>query len=187
MRTGLRSDGHTAAIGARAFSVYANGGKLINPPRPDRHRRSQGGNILSRQKPVNFDSLPQVIDPETVAEMRRILCDVVIRGTAQGMRSKIWNISGKTGTAHIAEAHGYSATRFNSSFMCMAPYENPRIVVVCVIHDPDLNNRALRRQSRRACGRQIHGTSADVSGSALVPRSSLAVTAGRQRVVGLFG
>jgi cell division protein FtsI (penicillin-binding protein 3) len=121
---------------ARAFSVYANGGKLIDP-----HLLlgtvDPNGNILSRQKNVNFDALPQVIDPDTDADMRRILCDVVIRGTAQGMRSKIWNISGKTGTAHIAEAHGYSPTRFNSSFMCMAPYENPRIVVVCVIHDPD--------------------------------------------------
>jgi cell division protein FtsI (penicillin-binding protein 3) len=121
---------------ARAFSVYANGGKLINP-----HlvlgTVDPNGNILSRQKNVDFDALPQVIDPATVDDMRRILCDVVIRGTAQGMRSKIWNISGKTGTAHIAEAHGYSPTRFNSSFMCMAPYENPRIVVVCIIHDPD--------------------------------------------------
>jgi cell division protein FtsI (penicillin-binding protein 3) len=121
---------------ARAFSVYANGGKLITPHLllgtvdPD-------GNIMTRQRGESFDELPQVLDPDTTAEMRRILCDVVIRGTAEGMRSKTWNISGKTGTAHIAEGHGYSPTRFNSSFMCMAPYEDPRIVVVCVIHDPD--------------------------------------------------
>lgn len=121
---------------ARAFSVYANGGKLVTPHLllgtvdPD-------GNIMSRRRSASFDSLPEVMDPQITAEMRRILCDVVIRGTAEGMRSKTWNISGKTGTAHIAEGHGYSPTRFNSSFMCMAPYENPRIVVVCVIHDPD--------------------------------------------------
>lgn len=121
---------------ARAFCVFANGGKLVSPHLLLGTVDPQG-NILSRQKPRNFDSLPQVIDSDTAAEMRRILCDVVIRGTAEGMRSKIWNVSGKTGTAHIAVAHGYSPTRFNSSFMCMAPYENPRIVVVCVIHDPD--------------------------------------------------
>jgi len=121
---------------ARAFGVYANGGKLVTP-----HLLlgtvDPNGNVLSRRRPVSFDSLPQVIDPETAAEMRRILCDVVIRGTAEGMRSKIWNVAGKTGTARIAEGHGYSATRFNSSFMCCAPYETPRLVVVCVIHDPD--------------------------------------------------
>lgn len=121
---------------ARAFSVYANGGKLVTPHLLLGTVDPQG-NVMSRQRPVSFDSLPQVLDPDTAAEMRRILCDVVIRGTAEGMRSKTWNISGKTGTAHIAEAHGYSLTRFNSSFMCTAPYENPRIVVVCVIHDPD--------------------------------------------------
>jgi cell division protein FtsI (penicillin-binding protein 3) len=68
--------------------------------------------------------------------MRRILCDVVIRGTAAGRRSRTWNIAGKTGTAHIAEAHGYSATRFNSSFIACAPYENPKLVIAFIIHDP---------------------------------------------------
>jgi len=121
---------------ARAFGAYANGGRLVTP-----HLLlgtvDQDGKVVSRTKPVDFDSLPQVIDSGTAAEMRRILCDVLIRGTAEGTRSKIWNISGKTGTARIAEGHGYSATRFNSSFMACAPYENPRLVVVCVVHDPD--------------------------------------------------
>ena len=66
-----------------------------------------------------------MIDPATAAEMRRILCDVLIRGTAEGTRSKIWNIAGKTGTAFIAEAHGYSHTRYNSSFMCWRPTKIP--------------------------------------------------------------
>jgi cell division protein FtsI (penicillin-binding protein 3) len=121
---------------ARGFAAYANGGKLVTP-----HLLlgtvDRDGKVLSRRPRVDFDSLPQVIDPAIAAEMRRILCDVVIRGTAEGTRSKIWNISGKTGTAFIAQAHGYSTTRYNSSFMACAPYENPRLVVVCVIHDPD--------------------------------------------------
>jgi cell division protein FtsI (penicillin-binding protein 3) len=121
---------------ARGFCAIANGGRLVTP------RLLMGtvdprGNILSRQQRTSFDRLPRVLDADTSAEVRRILCDVVIRGTAEGARSKIWNISGKTGTAHIAEAHGYSKTRFNSSFMACAPYENPRFVVVCTIHDPN--------------------------------------------------
>jgi cell division protein FtsI/penicillin-binding protein 2 len=124
---------------ARGFCAIANGGRLVTP------RLLMGtvdprGNILTREQSASFDRLPRVLDAETAAVVRRILCDVVIRGTAQGTRSKIWNISGKTGTAHIAEGHGYSKTRFNSSFMACAPYENPRFVVVCTIHDP---NRAI--------------------------------------------
>jgi cell division protein FtsI/penicillin-binding protein 2 len=120
---------------ARAFCVIANGGKLVTP------RILLGtvdplGDVLSRTPPTDFDSLPQVIDADTAAQMRRILCDVLIRGTAAGHRSRIWNIFGKTGTAHIAQAGGYSATRFNSSFIAAAPYENPRLVIAMIIHDP---------------------------------------------------
>ncbi len=121
---------------ARGFCAYANGGKLVTP-RLLLGTVDPQGNVLSRSQRVDFDSLPRAIDAQTAAEVRRILCDVVIRGTAEGERSKIWNISGKTGTAYLAEGHGYSKTRYNSSFMACAPYENPKLVVVCVIHDPD--------------------------------------------------
>ncbi|MDP9174991.1 MAG: penicillin-binding protein 2 [Planctomycetota bacterium] len=120
---------------ARGFCAIANGGKLVTP-RVIVGTVDPRGNVMSKQAPPDFNSLPQVIDPETAATMRRILCDVVIRGTAKGVRSKIWNIVAKTGTAHIAEAHGYSATRFNSSFIACAPYENPRLVVAFIVHDP---------------------------------------------------
>jgi cell division protein FtsI/penicillin-binding protein 2 len=81
-----------------------------------------------------------VIRPEVAGEVKRILCDVPIRGTAEGngVRSLEWNIFGKTGTAHISEGKkGYSQTRFNSSFVAGAPAENPRIVIAFIIHDPD--------------------------------------------------
>jgi cell division protein FtsI/penicillin-binding protein 2 len=120
---------------ARAFCAIANGGKLVTP-RVVLGTVDPHGNIVAKQLRPQLESLPQVIDPDTAAEMRRILCDVVIRGTARGNRSKIWNISGKTGTAHIAENHGYSATRYNSSFIAAAPYENPRLVIAFIVHDP---------------------------------------------------
>jgi hypothetical protein len=72
--------------------------------------------------------------------MRRILCDVPIRGTAAGTRSNTWNIFGKTGTAHISLGKsGYSQTRFNSSFICGGPAENPQLVITFIIHDPNRN------------------------------------------------
>src|SRR5439155_20950138 len=53
-------------------------------------------------------------------------------------RSLVWNIFGKTGTAHISEGKaGYSATKFNSSFIAGAPAENPRLVIAMVVHEPD--------------------------------------------------
>jgi cell division protein FtsI (penicillin-binding protein 3) len=121
---------------ARGFCAIANGGRLVTP-----HlvlgTVAPGGSVVSRQQWPDFDSLPQVLDPDTAAQMRRILADVVIRGTAHGWRSRTWNISGKTGTAHIVDGKGYSATRYNSSFIAMAPYEHPRLVVAFIVHDPD--------------------------------------------------
>jgi cell division protein FtsI/penicillin-binding protein 2 len=82
--------------------------------------------------------LPEVIDPMTAAEMKRILCDTVIRGTATKARDDVWNIFGKTGTAHISQGRGgYSASKYTSSFLAGAPAENPRLVVAFIIHEPD--------------------------------------------------
>ncbi len=98
------------------------------------------GNVVSATKRTPLDQLPQVIDPVTAAEMKRILADVPIRGTAEGTdtRSLVWNIFGKTGTAHISEGKaGYSLTKFNSSFIAGAPAESPRLVIAFIIHEPD--------------------------------------------------
>jgi cell division protein FtsI/penicillin-binding protein 2 len=121
---------------ARAYCAYANGGRLVKPTLvkgfldPD-------GRIVPRTRPTEFQMLPEVLDPVTAAEMKRIMCDVVVRGTATKARSDTWNIFGKTGTAHIAVNGHYSTEKFNSSFMCGAPAENPRLVVTLIIHEPD--------------------------------------------------
>jgi cell division protein FtsI/penicillin-binding protein 2 len=92
---------------------------------------------MSAAEAVDFEHLPQALPPATAVQLRRILCDVVVRGTAKGCRSVVWNISGKTGTSHISEGRsGYSPTRYNSSFVACAPAEDPKIVVAFVIHDP---------------------------------------------------
>ena len=110
---------------ARAFCSYANGGRLVTPR-------------LVLDAPA---TPPQPLLAEaTSLDVRRILADVPIRGTAAGTgtRSLEWNIFGKTGTAHIAEGKaGYSSTRFNSSFLGGAPAERPRLVIAFVVHDPD--------------------------------------------------
>jgi len=121
----------------RAFCAYGNGGRLVKPTLI-RGVLDADGNLVSKNEPLHPWQLPQVVEPRTALELRRVLCDVVIRGTATGARSDIWNIFGKTGTAHISEGKaGYSHTKFNSSFICGAPAENPRLVCAFIIHEPD--------------------------------------------------
>jgi cell division protein FtsI/penicillin-binding protein 2 len=121
---------------ARGFCAYANGGRLVQP-RMLKGVLDAEGNVIARNETKGLQLLPEAIDPITAAEVKRALCDTVIRGTAMKARSKNWNIFGKTGTAHIAKNGNYNDHAYTSSFMAGAPAENPRLVVTFIIHEPD--------------------------------------------------
>jgi cell division protein FtsI (penicillin-binding protein 3) len=123
---------------ARAFCAYANGGRLVTP-RIMKGVLAVDGSVVSRTPPQSLKMLPEVVDPTTAAGMKRLLCDVVVRGTATKARSMNWNIFGKTGTAHVSTGGSYNETSYTSSFVAGAPAESPRIVVAFIIHEPDRN------------------------------------------------
>ena len=119
---------------ARAFCTYANGGHLVNPHLTKGLLNSDGSvEAINRQPSL----LPQVMSPESTMQMRRILCDVLVRGTATKARSHTWNIFGKTGTAHVSAGKAGYEEKYTSSFLAGAPYENPRLVIAFIIHEPD--------------------------------------------------
>ena len=122
---------------ARGFCAFANGGKLVEP-RIVKGMLDADGNVHSRRPARSLNDLPQIIDPGAAHQIRQILTDVPIRGTAAGRKSDYWTLFGKTGTAHISQGkQGYAAARYTSSFLGGAPYESPRIVVAFIVHDPD--------------------------------------------------
>ena len=55
------------------------------------------------------------------------------------MLSGKFQIFGKSGTAQLPmpNGKGYHQDRYIASFIAGAPYDDPRIVVLCVIDDPD--------------------------------------------------
>jgi cell division protein FtsI/penicillin-binding protein 2 len=61
------------------------------------------------------------------------------QGTGRRVQSALYSMFGKSGTAQlpIAEGGGYHEDRYVSSFIAAAPHDNPRLVVLCVIDDPD--------------------------------------------------
>ena len=122
---------------ARAFCAYANGGRVVQPTIVKGVLDSDG-RVVSRVQPPSVELMPAAVDPFTAAEVKRVLCDTLVRGTARKARSRTWNIFGKTGTSHISGGRaGYSDSRYNSSFLAGAPFEEPRIVVAFIIHEPD--------------------------------------------------
>jgi cell division protein FtsI (penicillin-binding protein 3) len=122
---------------ARAMSVIANGGRMVYP-RIVKGELDAEGNLIPAARPTPLGLEKRVVDPRTAADVRRILCDVPIRGTGRGTRNANWNLFGKTGTAHISGGKaGYNDSKYTSSYIGGAPYENPQLVIAFIIHEPD--------------------------------------------------
>lgn len=121
---------------ARAMSVYANGGRLVKPHLLKATLNPEG-QLINRYPDQQLSDLPQIIDTTTAAEVRRILADVPVRGTARSITTTTYNLFGKTGTAHITKNGNYNESSYTSSFVGGGPYENPRLVVAFIIHEPD--------------------------------------------------
>jgi cell division protein FtsI/penicillin-binding protein 2 len=122
---------------ATAMCAYANGGRLVKP-RLVKGVLDEHGAVVSRTQRTDLKLLPQAVDPVIAAQVKRVLCDVVVRGTAQKARSRTWNIFGKTGTAHVSHGRGgYDESAYTSSFIGSAPAEDPRVVIALVLHEPD--------------------------------------------------
>ena len=63
----------------------------------------------------------------------------MIEGTGRHAQSQRYRLFGKSGTAQLPrpDGGGYVEDRYVSSFIAGAPLHEPRVVVLCVIDDPD--------------------------------------------------
>ena len=99
-----------------AYSVFVNGGKLVEPILIDRIQDSEGNTIFNndKRKCINCDQISyltndypeiknnytKIFSPETAFQMTSILEGVVQRGTAKKLKDLNLNIAGKTGTTN---------------------------------------------------------------------------------------
>ena len=119
---------------ARGMCAYANGGKLVRPS-VIKGTLEPTGEI--RMKRLPNEKMPQVLDPASAMLVRRILADVMVRGTGNKAKSPKYVLFGKTGTAHRAVNGSYNESNYTASFVGGAPYEDPRLVIAVVVHNPD--------------------------------------------------
>ena len=114
-----------------AVSALGNDGKLMQP-RIVKELRDDNGNVIQK-----FDTkvVRQVVSKQTAKEMNLIMEAVV--GEGGGATAKIpgYRIGGKTGTANKASGGGYSEQTF-SSFIGMAPMEDPKVTILLVVDNP---------------------------------------------------
>jgi membrane peptidoglycan carboxypeptidase len=77
----------------------------------------------------------QVVKPETAITMRKLMEQVVLRGTGKGAKMDGFTAGGKTGSAQIFDLQTRRYTHlYNASFMGFAPVVNPNVVIVVTLN-----------------------------------------------------
>lgn len=111
---------------ARAMSVLANGGKLIEPHVVDSIEYVDG-----LKKDIPPKEIKQVIKPETSAEITRMMVNVFDNYFGGAKKMEHYSIAGKTGTAQIADraTGGYYSDRNMHTFVGYFPAYNPQFIV----------------------------------------------------------
>ncbi len=118
---------------AQAYAVLASGGIF----RQVSLLKGGGGGLPGGQ------SERRVLDEGITREVQAMLEAVVDvdRGGFDGASVPFYRVAGKTGTARVVGARGYEANLTNSMFAGYAPADDPRIVVVVIINEPQGTQR----------------------------------------------
>jgi stage V sporulation protein D (sporulation-specific penicillin-binding protein) len=111
-----------------AVAAIANGGKLMQPQIVKAIVDSKG-KVVKEFKPK---IVRRVISEETSATMREILKSVVAEGTGKAGYIEGFDVAGKTGTTEK-----YMPGKYVASFVGFAPADDPKVIVLVVIDEPN--------------------------------------------------
>ena len=84
-------------------------------------------------KKLEFPVKEGIVSEETSKKVREILETVVSQGSGKNAKIEGYSIGGKTATSQTLPR---SANRYISSFLGFAPAENPQVLGLCIIHNP---------------------------------------------------
>ncbi len=125
--------GVTAMQMVTAYGAIANGGVKVKPHIIKEIRHSGG-------KPAVVPELVKtpIVSPDAARGLRRMMREVVVKGTARRAQLNGYTSAGKTGTAwkYNAKLKRVDAGKYVSSFIGYAPAENPAVVILVVMDEP---------------------------------------------------
>ena len=84
-------------------------------------------------KKLEFPVKEGIVSEKTSKKVRGILETVVSQGSGKNAKIEGYSIGGKTATSQTLPR---SANRYISSFLGFAPAENPQVLGLCIIHNP---------------------------------------------------
>ena len=114
------------------YNAIANNGEMVKP-RFIKELRMQNKSEKIFEKEV---MIPKIASQLTLDKMRKVLENVVIKGTADNIYSPNFSMAGKTGTAKKAVNGGYSNQLYVASFAGFFPADKPKYSCIVVIHEP---------------------------------------------------
>jgi len=114
---------------AATVSSLVNGGKRVTPHFGIAAYNKEGRLI----KNFKYNMGERILSKETSERMQTYLESVVSEGSGSNAYIEGYSIGGKTATSQTLPR---SANKYISSFIGFAPAENPKILGMCVIYDP---------------------------------------------------
>lgn len=114
---------------ATTVSALINGGNRITPHFGVNIQNPDGTCV----KKIEYPAETGIVSEETSRTVREILESVVSQGSGKNAKIDGYRIGGKTATSQTLPR---SANRYISSFLGFAPADDPQILGLCIIHDP---------------------------------------------------
>src|SRR3954469_23375665 len=118
---------------AVGYSVFANGGKLIEPTLV-KEVRSPDGTVQYRHQPR---VVRQVILSDVAKGIREMLKEVVKSGTATEADIDEYVLAGKTGTPRGMVDGRYGSGLYNPNFVSLFPADDPQFVIAVRLANPN--------------------------------------------------
>ena len=116
------------------YNAVANNGQLVKPQFIKEVR--MGGLITQKFEPVILKE-KIVKNQSSIDQVKKLLEDVVEKGTGANLRNSVYKIAGKTGTAQIAQNNGgYNKSNYKASFVGYFPADDPKYSCIVVINNP---------------------------------------------------
>lgn len=114
---------------ATTMSALVNGGRRVTP--------HFGMEVLSAEgkkvKTFRYNAKKHIVSEKTSQTMRELLESVVAEGSGKNAYVEGYRIGGKTATSQTLPR---SANKYISSFVGFAPADDPQILGMCVIYNP---------------------------------------------------
>lgn len=117
------------------YNSVANNGKLVRPLFVEKIKRN--GQVIKTFKPVVLN--PEICSTHTLKILQKCLEGVMIRGTGKELKSSLFTIAGKTGTAQLRGESGYRDQKikaYQASFVGYFPAKKPIYSCIVVISRP---------------------------------------------------